>query len=37
MWIDQQETNQNKIVAPNSYLQELLCAILNSGSYSVYI
>lgn len=27
----------NKIVAPNSYLQELLCAILNSGSYSVYI
>lgn len=26
----------NKIVVPNSYLQELLCAILNSGSYSVY-
>lgn len=26
----------NKIVAPNSYLQELLCAISNSGSYSVY-
>lgn len=34
-WLTQ-TIKPDKIVAPNSYLQELLCAILNSGSYSVY-